>query len=191
MKQVATFYTSILTNRLVGPLGIICYILIDNVLRTLLLGQGLVLSVLKDELGLQLHNRVLNACAGQVLYLALGNGWRGISTASLVTPAVVMASLHVEGHRVVSLAGIIGTLIVVVGLLAESALTNLTPTFRLRVCSDQAGLRRLLIMRRHWGCMITTYKLASILDRQGCPSSMPVLAVSLLDLLFRCDDIRS
>ena len=54
--------------------------------------------MLKDELGLELHNRVFDACSGQVFNFALGDGWCGISSAPLIILAMMMASLHVKGH---------------------------------------------------------------------------------------------
>lgn len=76
----------------------------------------------------------------------------------------MMTSLHIKGDGVVTLARIIRTLMVVIGLLAECALANLAATLSLRVGSDEAGLGRLLVMRSHRCLLIITYKLA-ILNR--------------------------
>ena len=42
----------ILTDRLIGSFSIVCDVLVDELLRTFILGERLVLSMLGDELGM-------------------------------------------------------------------------------------------------------------------------------------------
>ena len=106
------------------------------------------LPVLRYELRLELHDRIFDACARQILNFPLGYGRSGVSS----TIIGMMAALHIERNRVVSLTSVVVVVVVVRGviviglLLAEGTLPNLTATFRLRVGSDQASLDVLLLV---------------------------------------------
>ena len=102
--------------------------------------------MLRYELRLELHDRIFDACARQVLNFHLGYG-RSVVSSTIVG---MMAALHIERNRVVSLTSVVVVVVrgvIVIGLLlAEGTLPNLTATFRLRVGSDQASLDVLLLV---------------------------------------------
>ena len=87
------------------------------------------LPVLRYELRLELHDRIFDACARQILNFPLRYGRSGVSS----TIVGMMAALHVERNRVVSLTSVVVVVVrgvIVIGLLlAEGTLTNLTATF--------------------------------------------------------------
>ena len=102
-----------LTDRLVRSCSVLLDVIINNCLSTLILGKRLVLSVLLYELCGHLHDRVLDAGPGKILDLTLRGSGRRILESSIIASSLI---LHTERYRIISLASIVGRLLVKIAL---------------------------------------------------------------------------
>ena len=95
-----------LTDGLVGSLGVSSDVLVDLCLRGRTLRQRLVLLVLADELGLQLHDWILDACPGQVFNFSFRCVWRRVVEATIVccSSSSTAICIDIEGDRTVAVA---------------------------------------------------------------------------------------
>ena len=134
-----------LTNRLVGTLCVGSDILVDDRLWAFLLVEGLVFSVLRNELCLKLHHGIFNTGSWQILDLSLRDGWRGVIESSIIAVSLV----HILGDRIVTLACVVAIRAIVVRtvalILRVSALASLARALCLRVCCNQSCLDRAVL----------------------------------------------
>lgn len=134
-----------LTNRLVGTLRVVCDVLVDDRLWAFLLVEWLVLSVLRDELRVELHHGIFNTGSRQILDLSLRYGWRGVIESSIIAVSLV----HILGDGIVPLARIVSIRAIVVRtvalILRVSALAGLARALRLRVGRDQPCFYRTVL----------------------------------------------
>ena len=74
-----------LTDGLIGSFSILGNVFVYDGLGAFLFNQWLVLFMLRDKLGLQLHDRIFDTRSGKILDFSFWHNWGRIVIASVIT----------------------------------------------------------------------------------------------------------